>query len=106
MKKSAAWTVLIYGLILIVLGYMGYRQGSLPSLIAGSGLGFLLAVSSIGMFAKKRVAGYAALFLTTALTVVFSYRYALTNKPLTAALAVLSGAMLIFLLLHLTKWRK
>lgn len=106
LKKSTTWCVLIYGLILIALGYLGYVQGSPISLYAGAGFGILLVIASLMMFAGKKFGFYSALILTLALTAVFATRYSLSGKELPAILAVLSGAMLLFLLAQSAHWKR
>ena len=47
MKKTSAYVVCFYSLLLIALGIKGYLKGSAASLYAGSGLGVLVLLSSI-----------------------------------------------------------
>jgi len=106
-KKSTAWTVLIYGLVIMGLGYTGYTQGkSMMSLYMGGGFGILLAISAVFMFMRKRFASYAALILTLGLTATFATRYSMTGKGLPAILAVVSGGMLLYLLARTIHWKK
>lgn len=106
-KKTTSWTVLIYGLMILALGYMGYYQaGSLISLYSGVGFGVLLVLSSILMFFKYRFGSYSALILTFALTGTFAIRYSMTHHGLPAILAVLSGGMLLFLLVRVVHWKQ
>lgn len=107
LKKSTSWAVLIYGLLIIGLGYLGYEQaGSLPSLYAGVGFGSLLVLGSFLMFNGVRWGSYLALTTTVALTAVFSIRYSIVGKGVPAVLAVLSAGMLLFLLAQTTKWKR
>jgi uncharacterized membrane protein (UPF0136 family) len=107
LKKSTSWCVLIYGLILIGLGYWGYHKGgSITSFYAGGGFGALLVLSSLFMFAQKRFGAYSALTLTLLLTGLFGIRYSITHKNVPAILAVLSGAMLLFLMAQTARWKK
>ena len=107
LNKSTCWSVLIYGLILFGLGLWAYLQAeSRISLYMGTGSGALLIISAILMFAKNNSGAYGAIFLTAALTIMFAIRYSITNKPIPAILAVLSGAMLLFLLAQSVKWKK
>ena len=105
-EKSTCWTVLVYGVIMIILGVLGYLSGSTISLIAGAGSGVLVIISSAFMFSHKRWGAYVAAGLTLMLTLTFSIRYTITHKPLAAILAVLSGGMLLFLLARIAKWKK
>ncbi len=106
-KKTTAWSVLIYGLIITGLGYMGYYQGgSMISLYVGGGFGVLLVISAILMLFKMRAGSYAALVLTFGLTATFAIRYSMTGKGLPATLAVLSGGMLLYLLARTIHWKR
>ncbi len=106
-KKTTAWSVLIYGIVITGLGCMGYSQGgSMISLYAGGGFGILLVISSILMLFKMRTGSYAALILTMGLTVTFAVRYSMTGKGLPAILAVLSGGMLLYLLARTIHWKR
>lgn len=105
--KAVSWTVLIYALLLISLGSIGYfKTGSLASIYAGGGFGFLLVLCSLAMFTKNKLGAYIAVVLTAFLTGMFAYRYTLVQKPIPAVMAVLSGGMLLFLLSQISKWKK
>jgi uncharacterized membrane protein (UPF0136 family) len=105
LNKTNIILVSIYGLTILVLGYVGYQQsGSMASLIAGLVFGGLLVLSALAMMAGKNIGAYVALLATVALTGVFSYRYAMTGKELPAILAVLSGAMLLCFLVRFARW--
>ncbi|HSX26642.1 MAG TPA: TMEM14 family protein [Chlamydiales bacterium] len=107
LKKSTSWSVLIYGLILIILGIYGYYQaGSQMSLYVGSGMGLLVCLGAVAMFAKQGWAFGFSLFLTILLTAMFAYRYSTTTKAIPAILSVVSGGMLLFLLAQAGTWRK
>jgi uncharacterized membrane protein (UPF0136 family) len=106
MKKQVCFAVLIYSLVLMGCGLLGYQKGSAASLYAGTGLGFLLFLSSIALFFRKKAGLYAATLLTGAFATVFLIRYLKTDKPFLAILAALSGCMLCYLLLQISKWKK
>lgn len=107
LKKSTCWTILIYGIIIAIVGYIGYHQGgSKISFYMGGSLGSLLVICSLLMLAKINFASYVALFTTLILTSTFAIRYSLTGKSNTAILAVLSGGMLLFLLAQSARWKK
>jgi uncharacterized membrane protein (UPF0136 family) len=106
LNKTSIWFILVYGIVIIVLGYIGFKQsGSLASLLAGLILGGILVLSAIGLFAGQKAGAYVALGSTLLLTAVFAYRYAITGRGLPAILAVLSGGMLLFLLARFGKWK-
>ena len=100
-----AWPVLIYSVLLMALGLVGYSKGSAASLYAGTGLGLLLFLSSIAIFLQKKAGVYAALGITALLTIVCAIRYFLTAKGLQGAVAIASGAMLLYLLIQYRKRR-
>lgn len=107
LKKSTSWAVLIYGALLIGLGYWGYQSsGSTISFYVGAGCGILLILSSLLMFMGRNFGAYAAIFITLILTATFGIRYSLTHKQLPAIMSVLSGGMLLFLLAKTAKWKK
>jgi len=98
--------VLVYGLAMFILGLVGHwKGGSTISLIAGTGFGILLMISSLLMFRHKPVGMYGATIFTFLLTAVFGVRYTITNNHLPAILAILSGGMLLFLLVQVAKWK-
>ncbi len=104
--KTTSWTVLVYGLLILILGLVGYyKSGSAASLYAGAGFGALLILSAAFMFCQFRFSLHAALILTLGLTITFGIRYFKTGKELPAILAVLSAAMLFFLLIRIARWK-
>ena len=106
-KKTTCWIVLFYGIILAILGYVGYHNaGSKPSLILGAGFGILMMGSAGLLFAKNQLGIYSSVVITLLLTITFSIRYISSEKMLPAILAVLSGGMLVFLLLQSGRWKK
>ena len=107
MKKSTSWAVLIYGVVIAALGYLGYYQSqSKASLWSGLGSGLVLVLSSLAMFSCRKLGMYAALLMTLLLTAIFCYRYAITHGTLPAVLSIISGGMLIYLLAQIGKWKK
>jgi len=106
-RKSTAWAVLIYGLVLIALGVFAYMNaGSKISLYSGAGSGLLLIGSSILMFLKMRAGKILSLALTVLLSITFAIRYSVSHKEIPAILAVYSAGMLIFLLARSVEWKR
>jgi uncharacterized membrane protein (UPF0136 family) len=52
------WLVLIYGILVAIGGVMGYRKGSLPSLIAGGVSGIALVGAAVAMLKGSYSAGW------------------------------------------------
>jgi uncharacterized membrane protein (UPF0136 family) len=106
MSKTTCWLILIYGIVIMTLGYIGYMQAqSIPSLMAGLALGGLLVLSAIGMFVHQKVGAYVAFATTILLTAVFAYRYAISGSRLPAILAIISATMLIYLFVRFASWK-
>ena len=107
LKTVTKWAVFFYALIIIALGLIGYFQaGSVASAVSGGSFGILLLISTLFMFMNKKGGFYASLLLTALLAGVFAYRYTISNGSLPALMAVLSGAMLIYLLAQIGHWKK
>jgi uncharacterized membrane protein (UPF0136 family) len=106
-KKPTSFSVLIYGLLLIALGWLGYTQGhSKMSLYAGGSMGAFIALSGLLMLKNVRAGGYAAIGLTLLMTGLFAFRYSVTGKTMPAILSVISGGMLLYLLASSVKWHR
>ncbi|HSX04055.1 MAG TPA: TMEM14 family protein [Rhabdochlamydiaceae bacterium] len=101
----AAWTTLIYGLIILIGGLMGHiKAQSRISLFTGLFFGLLLLLSSWALFKEMKLGVYGALVLTLALLCVFTWRYIETLKifpPL--VMGLISLFTLILLALNLKK---
>ena len=83
---------LLYGLLAIVGGAMGYRQaGSKVSLISGSISGLLLLLSAGLMFKGARLGFQLAPILVGLLVIVFISRLIKTGKFMPAGLMVIVG---------------
>lgn len=96
-----AISTLLYGLLSMGGGFMGYRQaGSKVSLISGSISGLLLLLSAGLMFQGSLVGLRLAQILVGLLIVVFLSRLIKTRKFMPAGLMIATGiATLIVLLL-------
>lgn len=106
MSKITPWFVLIYGLIVGSLGYLGYKEAaSKASLLSGLIFGSLLICSSFLLFAKHKLGSYLSVGTTLLLSAVFCYRYFATHKGLPGILAILSASMLVYLLARMARWK-
>lgn len=95
--QTTAAIIIIYGLVVLAGGLMGYRKArSTPSLIAGLAFGLALIVSGLYAWQGQRMGLIAATALAGALLVVMSFRCAKTKKFMPAGLiALLSLAAVI-----------
>jgi uncharacterized membrane protein (UPF0136 family) len=96
---------LIFGLLVGFGGLMGYlKEGSIPSLTAGTIS--CLALACCAYFIKQRSRGalYCALAITLALDAFFMYRFISTLQPFPAG--VFSLLCLIFLTFVIFKIKK
>lgn len=102
MKTSSFYT-LIYGIIILVGGLMGYSAGSKASLIAGGLFGVLLIGCA---FIMKRYiyAEYFAVLLAFILTLFFGYRFSQTISFQGGALTLLSAFVTTVLLTRVFKF--
>lgn len=92
----AAITTLIYGLLSIFGGAMGYKQaGSQVSLVSGFISGLLLLVGAYLLFGGVATGPMLAAIVTLLLVVVFTVRLFKTRKFMPA------GAMVIFGVINL-----
>lgn len=106
--KATAIIMCVYGLILLIGGWMGHAtSGSMPSLISGVIFGVLILLCAWGIAAGKKIAQYAALILTFILDGFFTFRFAKTLKFFPAGfMSLLSLAMLIVIALKIRKTNK
>jgi len=97
--KSAGITALLYGVLILVGGIVGYTTtGSMASAIAGSVFGLGLIVSAAALLKSKLVGLYLALSLTGVLTIFFSYRFLQTGAWIPGGImALVSLAALVLL---------
>jgi uncharacterized membrane protein (UPF0136 family) len=107
LKDVTKWVVFAYALLIIALGLIAYvNAGSVVSAIAGGSIGTLLLISALFLFMNKKAGFFAALFLTALLTGIVAYRFTITNALTPAVIAVISAAMLIYLLIQSKHWVK
>ncbi len=106
--RSTFYTVLIYGVLVLIGGVMGYLQaGSTVSLIAGGSSGVLIIITSLIMLKNRRAGYYSSLCLSVLLTIVFAFRFSDTQKFMPAGLMVIMSLLtlssIIFSLLKKNK---
>lgn len=102
MKKTSS-VVLIYGLLILIGGFMGhYKAASTPSLISGIVFGVLLLIASFGIFKKKIWGQWSALILAFVLDAFFTLRFAKTMKFFpSGVMSLISLCMVIILALRI-----
>lgn len=102
--------VLLYGLILLVGGTIGYTHaGSMASLIAGLLSGFVAIIAATLLEQRHcRPAGTLATIEALILTLFFSYRFGLSGAFMPSGLMALLSLIVLALLLWQRKqwWRK
>lgn len=109
--KSAGISALLYGVLILVGGIVGYATtGSMASAIAGSVFGLGLIASATALLRSKPIGLYLALSLTGVLTIFFGYRFIQTSAWMPGGVMMLvSLAALVPLLLalrHRAVWKK
>jgi uncharacterized membrane protein (UPF0136 family) len=96
---TTAIEILVYGVIMILGGIMGYvKVGSKASLLSGVGMGLALLASSYGVWHEKREALIASVVIAALLVALFAMRLVKTKRFMPAGvLAILSlAAVIIF----------
>ena len=93
--RAPGIVILIYGLLVLGGGIVGYTtSGSMASLIAGGTFGLLLLASGLGVLRGKDMGFLIAPLLTLLLTAFFGYRFVasgeFTPSGLMAALSLAS----------------
>jgi uncharacterized membrane protein (UPF0136 family) len=101
------YIVALYGLLILIGGIIGHiKAGSNASLVMGVVFGFLLLLSSGGMFSKKffKKGVYFALILALILDAFFSYRFLATMKFMPSGmLALMSLGVIVSLIAYLRR---
>ena len=85
-------TTLIYGIVAIAGGAIGYKQaGSKVSLILGTISGLLLLIAAYLLFGASPAGPLLSAVVTLELVLVFSVRLAKTRKFMPAGLMIILG---------------
>lgn len=96
-----AYAVLIYGILVIIGGLIGYFQAkSKASLIAGGISGALLLVCGALMLQNFAAGTYLALLISVALTAIFGKRFAGKRAFMPAGLMLVLSLLMAIVLLY------
>jgi len=98
----APLTTLIYGVLSIVGGVIGYKQaGSQVSLISGIISGFLLLIAAYMLYGRSPAGPLLAGVVSLVLVIVFVIRLIKTRKFMPAGLMIIMGVINLAALLPL-----
>lgn len=90
----AVFTTLIFGILAIVGGAIGYKQaGSQMSLLSGIISGFLLIIGAYFLFGGNPIGLALSAIVSLVLLVVFTIRLAKTRKFMPAGLMIILGVV-------------
>ena len=96
----AAMTCLVYGILVLLGGFMGYRKaGSRASLMAGTLSGAAMLVSAILLMRGNAAALWLGLAVTTMLLLFFGMRWLKGRKFMPAGLMALASVAALALLI-------
>lgn len=103
--KVSAWVVLIYGVLVLGGGLIGYAKAhSTASLLMGGISALILLVCAFGIFKNSRASLQIATAAIALLTVFFSYRFFSSFKFFPSGIMTIIS--LGVLLLVLLRWNK
>lgn len=98
--RCQAYVVLVYGLLLLVGGMIGFAKAhSYPSLYMGSLSAILVITSAVFMLKGVARASYFALGLSALLAIFFTYRFIFTMKFMPAGLMAILSIITVLILL-------
>jgi uncharacterized membrane protein (UPF0136 family) len=96
----SAIAALVYGVLALVGGWMGYQQASSKvSLISGTITGILLLLASFGLLQGLSWGLWLGIAVTVLLLVTFVVRLIKTRKVMPAGLMVTAGVVTLIVLL-------
>jgi uncharacterized membrane protein (UPF0136 family) len=98
--KYKGISVLIYSLLVLIGGILGYvKAQSAVSLMTGVLSSLFLCVGAFSLFKGKKLGFYLSTILTALLGVFFAYRFALTHSFMPAGLMCILSAIILIILL-------
>ncbi len=96
----AAYVVLVYGILVVAGGIMGYAKAqSKPSLIAGGVFGLIVIVAALLMLKFNPAGRYLSLAASGLLLIFFSRRFNATKKFMPSGLMMALSLITVFTLL-------
>lgn len=100
MPKSLPVAVVVFGLVVVAGGVIGWTKGSIASLVTAVPLGLLVLGSGVGMLRGRPRATLVALLGCAVVTVVMLERLIETRKVMPAVPVAVAGLVLTFVLLR------
>lgn len=103
--KNAGWLVLVYGILVLVGGFIGHiKAASTASLFSGLIFGSLLIISALFLFKGKFWGYYPSIACSFLLDAFFTYRLMSTQKFMPAGMmAFVSLIVIVFLVSNMKK---
>ena len=92
--------LLVYGLLILFGGWMGFRAGSKASLIAGTSSGALLLIALLITYSDLRLGLWIGAAVSLLLCVMMAQRLAKTRKFMPAGMTLLVSVVTFVLLLR------
>lgn len=103
MRPAATpYIALVYGIVVIMLGYMGWKSvGSIASFVMGGIFGLLTVIGSLLMIQGKKWAEWVTFAFVVLLIVTFVVRFYLTHGFIPAAMSLFSALLIVLILLRI-----
>ena len=103
MRPTATpYIAFLYGVIVIWLGYLGWRNvGSVASFVMGGGFGLLTLIGSLFMIQGRKWADWATLVCVAVLMVSFGIRFYATHSFMPAVMGLFSALLVVLILIKI-----
>lgn len=101
MKKSSGIVVIVYAILVLIGGIIGFiKANSVSSLVMGTGFAIALLLSGYGLLKRSLAGLYASSALTVVLTLFFAFRFYKTHVFMPAGLMFILGIAVIATLFY------
>jgi uncharacterized membrane protein (UPF0136 family) len=100
MEMLGRTVLIVYGVLMLVGGFMGHRAGSRASLIAGSISGVALLLAAFVSTTNAPAGLWAGAAISLVLAVVFARRTAVTRKLMPSGMLLAVSVVALALLLY------